>query len=101
MEVKFKRPSIGPRSEDERQARAQLEAALSGSKFSAALGWIISLEGRLDDGGIDEIHIMDMELQRMPAFQDATRQCLGWATLLYFTYQVHSCMSIILAVILC
>ena len=76
---------MGPKDSAERKVRADLETALLDSRFSATLGWIISL-GRKLEGQLEIVHSLEADLQVVSSQE--SRQCFGWALLLYFTLEV-------------
>lgn len=90
--IPFQNPSVGPRDSVERKARAKLESALIQSRYSAAIGWVISLGKKLEEC-LEDVHLLETELQQTSMFCNTSRQCFGWALLLYFTTQVceHLC----------
>ena len=85
--VDFSEPPVSARNAQEQQYRADLEDALRSGEFSASIVWVISL-GRNFEADEDLIHQLIARLQELPVFSYQSRQCTGWAILVYFTWQV-------------
>ena len=68
--------------------RRELETEVITTRFSSAIGWIITLSRALEEDGDREIGEIAADLQEIPCFADETRVCHGWAILIFFTVQV-------------
>ena len=84
--VSFQNPPIGPKNASERKLRAELDTAIMDSRYSSAMGWIVSSgQGLRND--LQVVQQMEAELQESSLTKNS-RQCCGWALLLYFTNKV-------------
>ena len=84
--IPFSGPSIGPTTEEESRAFAQL--AVAQREASSAIGWAISLGKEFIDGGETEVssRISPVVRSRLPGADP--RLCTGYACLLYFVEKV-------------
>jgi hypothetical protein len=88
LEIKFSKPTCGPKCPAEIEIYHELNKDLKQNAYSKSVGFIIKLGGLLLSSGDERVKELQSELQFSHSLME--RNVCGWSILLFFLEQVRS-----------